>query len=117
MMGIKELLSEVEEIKKGTNPNLRILGYLLTQVDQTKIAFQAWDGLVDGFGDQVFESKIRKNVKLREAPVFGKTIFHHAPKSTGAEDYLSLADEVIGRLAILPTNSKSLPLAAMGGAR
>lgn len=100
MMGIKELLSEVEQIKEGTNQRLCVLGYLLTLADQTKIAAETWDGLVAGFGEQVFETKIRRNVKLKEAPAFGRTIFHHAPSSTGAEDYLSLAHEVSARLGI-----------------
>lgn len=113
MMGIKELLSEVEEIKQGTNQRLRVLGYLLTLSDQTKIAAETWDGLVAGFGDQVFETKIRRNVKLKEAPVFGRTIFHHAPNSTGAEDYLGLAQEVVGRLGIPVSNEV---LSVVGGA-
>jgi chromosome partitioning protein len=113
MMGIKELLSEVEEIKQGTNAGLRVLGYLLTLSDQTKIAAETWDGLVAGFGDQVFETKIRRNTKLKEAPVFGRTIFHHAPKSTGAEDYLNLATEVSTRLGIVPSNEG---LTVVGGA-
>lgn len=100
MMGIKELLSEVEQIKEGTNQKLHVLGYLLTLADQTRIAAETWDGLVAGFGEQVFETKIRRNVKLKEAPVFGRTIFHHAPASTGAEDYLQLASEVSIRLGI-----------------
>lgn len=100
MMGIKELLSEVTEIKHGVNSELKILGYLLTLSDQTRIAAEPWDGLIAGFGDLVFETKIRRNVKLKEAPVFGRTIFHHAPNSSGAEDYLSLACEVAARLGM-----------------
>ena len=76
------------------------MGYLLTLVDPTNIARQTWDTLVASFGDKVFESKIRRSVKLREAPAFGKTIFHHAPESAGAKDYLSLATEVMDRLRI-----------------
>lgn len=111
MMGIKELLSEVEEIQRGTNERLQVLGYLLTLADQTRIAAETWDGLVAGFGDQVFETKVRRNVKLKEAPVFGRTIFHHAPQSSGAEDYARLAGEVLARLHVAPS------LAVAGGAR
>jgi chromosome partitioning protein len=102
LMGIKELLSEVEEIQRGTNKNLHVLGYLLTVADLTRIAAETWDSLVAGFGDLVFGTKIRRNVKLREAPAFGRTIFHHAPTSTGAEDYGRLATEVLARLNIQP---------------
>lgn len=100
LMGIKELLSEVDEIKRGTNPRLAVLGYLLTLVDPTNIANQTWDTLLGNFGEAVFESKIKRSVKLREAPALGKTIFHHAPESTGAKDYLGLAHEVMTRLGI-----------------
>ncbi len=100
LMGIKELLSEVEAIKDGTNPSLAVLGYLLTLADPTNITGQAFDSLMGNFGEQVFETRIRRSVKLREAPALGKTIFHHAPESAGARDYLSLTNEVMSRLGI-----------------
>lgn len=101
MMGIKELLSEVREICDGTNRNLKVLGYLLTMADQTRIAAETWDGLVGGFGEAVFETKIRRSVKLKEAPAYGRTVFQHAPESAGAQDYLSLSNEVMERLGLL----------------
>jgi len=107
MMGIKELLSEVGEIRQGTNQNLRVMGYLLTMSDQTRIAAETWDGLIAGFGEAVFETKIRRSVKLKEAPAYGRTIFHHAPGSAGAEDYLNLAKEVASRIGIHPEVSES----------
>jgi len=121
MMGIKELLAEVEEIQHGTNPALKVLGCLITLFDQTKIASETWDGLVAAFGDQVFETRIRRNVKLKEAPVLGRTVFHHAPESYGAEDYLALADEVMDRLGLrtVARRGDSAPAgeAVAGGAR
>jgi chromosome partitioning protein len=100
LMGIKELLSEVEEIKQGTNPALKILGFLMTMVDPTNISHETRSSLVANFGTQVFETCIRRSVKLREAPALGKTIFHHAQESAGAQDYWSLATEVMERLGI-----------------
>lgn len=100
MNGIKDMLSEIEEIKVGTNPDLKILGILLTLADQTRMAGDVFDELVASFGEQVFTTKIRRNVKLKEAPALGKTIFHHAPTSTGAQDYLALADEVWNHLQV-----------------
>lgn len=100
LMGIKELLTEVEEIQRGTNPALQVLGYLLTLADPTNIANQTWDTLVANFGERIFESKIRRSVKLKEAPALGKTIFHHAPDSAGARDYLGLTTEVMERLRL-----------------
>lgn len=100
LMGIKELAVEIEEIRRGTNPSLEVLGYLLTLVDPTNLSGQTWDTLVANFGDEVFETKIRRSVKLKEAPALGKTVFHHAPESAGARDYLGLAEEVMGRLRV-----------------
>ncbi len=100
MMGIKELIAEMEEIRLGHNPKLKVLGYLQTLCDHTKIAKETWDGLVTAFGDEVFETQIRRNVKLKEAPALGRTIFHHDPTSPGAEDYWRLATEVRNRLGL-----------------
>ncbi len=100
LMGIKELLVEVEEIQRGTNPGLQVMGYLLTLVDPTNIANQTFETLLANFGSRVFETKIRRSVKLREAPALGKTIFHHSPESVGARDYLGLAEEVLTRLGM-----------------
>lgn len=98
LMGIKELLAELVEIRLGTNPGISILGYLLTLGDNTRVSQECFETLVENFGDEVFESTIRRSVKLKEAPAVQKTIFHHAPESTGAEDYLKLAQELLNRL-------------------
>jgi chromosome partitioning protein len=98
LMGIKELLAEIAEIQSATNPELQVLGYLLTLADQTRMTQETWDGLVAAFGDQVLETRIRRSVRLREAPALGKTIFHHDPEGAGAADYLSLSEEILGRL-------------------
>jgi len=103
MTGIKDMLAEIEEIKLGTNPKLEILGLLLTLSDQTRMSGEVFDELVASFGEKVFTSKIRRNVKLKEAPALGKTIFHHAPNSAGAQDYLALAEEVEGRIQYAAT--------------
>lgn len=116
LIGIKELLSEVEEIRTGTNPGLRVLGYLMTQADPTNISNQTWDALTQEFAKEVFETRIRRSVKLREAPALGRTIFHHAPDSVGAADYLALTQEVIMRLGIGETRRYGLALLE-GGAQ
>ncbi|MGK5086614.1 ParA family protein [Bdellovibrionota bacterium FG-2] len=107
MMGIRELLAEVEEIRAASNPGLATLGFLLTIIDQTRIADEVCQGLISNFGEEVFETKIHRNVKLKEAPAFGRTIFHHAPHSQGATDYMSLAQEVLQRLKSEHTGATS----------
>lgn len=98
-MGIKKLLSEVEEIRLGTNPMLKVLGYVLTISDPTNMTHQTLDSLVSNFSGEVFETCVRRSVKLREAPSLGKSIFHHAPGSSAAKDYYQLSLEVLERLA------------------
>lgn len=94
LIGIKELLSEIREIQDTTNPKLEVLGYLLTLADQTKMTSEVVDSLASNFGPLVFETKIRRTVRLREAPALGKTIFHHDPHGSGATDYMALAREI-----------------------
>lgn len=96
--GIRALLAEIEEIKLGSNPNLKILGFLQTLEDSTKISKEVRKALTESFGHYVLETSIHRSVKLKEAPAFGRTIFHHAPESKGAEDYLNLAKEIVERL-------------------
>ena len=97
-MGIQELRNEVEEIRAGTNPDLSILGVVLTLTERTIIARETLDTLIARFGDLVFDTQIRRCVTLRESPALGKSVFHYAPKSNGAEDYADLAVEVLQRL-------------------
>jgi chromosome partitioning protein len=118
LMGIKELLAEMEEIKAGFNPGLGVLGYLLTLSDKTRMTEEAWCGLLSAFGDQVFKSRIRRCVRLREAPALGRTIFHHDPDSNGANDYIALCNELLARLgddALIPVEPKESGLSLVSG--
>jgi chromosome partitioning protein len=122
LQGIKSLLGEIDEIKAGTNPNVEILGYLLTLFDSTRITGEVYEGLIESFGNKVFETKVRRSVKLREAPALGRTIFHHAPGSSGSEDYLKLSREVLARLspktaASVETSAHHLNLIQGGGVK
>jgi chromosome partitioning protein len=98
LMGIKELLGEIEEIRAATNPGLSVLGYLLTLADHTKMTQETWDGMQSAFGEGVFETRIRRSVKLREAPALGKSIFNHDPQGAASQDYLAFSSEVSTRL-------------------
>lgn len=111
LIGIKELLSEIEELKL-TNPNLKVLGYLLTLVDRTNIASEIRDALRLSFKGELFKSEVKRSVKLKEAPLLGQSIFHHAPNSSGAEDYFELAVETLSRLQL---DSKDSAFAVIEG--
>lgn len=94
--GVSELLDTLIRIRRSHNPNLAVEGILLTMYDdRTNLSHQVKDDLRDFFGDQVFKTVIPRNVRLAEAPSYGKPIFLYDPACKGAESYLQLATEVI----------------------
>ena len=96
--GIVKLLQTYEQVKKRLNPNLKLLGVLLTMYDiRNKLSHQVKYEVRKCFPDQIFETIIPRNVRLSEAPSFGKTIIMYDIKSKGAEAYLALAKEVVIR--------------------
>ena len=85
--------------RAGLNPRLRLLGILVTMYDgRTLLAQQVEAQLRAHFGEKVFWTVIPRNVRLAEAPSFGKTIAQHAPTSPGAHAYRRLAEEVMARV-------------------
>jgi chromosome partitioning protein len=96
--GIVKLLQTYELVKKRLNPKLRLLGVLLTMYDvRNRLSRQVKNEVRKCFPDQIFESIIPRNVRLSEAPSFGKTILKYDIKSKGSESYLALAKEVVLR--------------------
>ncbi len=96
--GIVNLLQTYEQVKKRLNPKLNLLGVLLTMYDvRNKLSKQVKNEVRKCFPDLLFESIIPRNVRLSEAPSFGKTIIKYDIKSKGAEAYLALAKEVVLR--------------------
>ena len=94
--GVSELLDTLIRIRRTHNPKLAVEGILLTMFDErTNLSHQVRDDLQDFFGDQVFSTVIPRNVRLAEAPSFGKPIFLYDPECKGAASYLELAQEVI----------------------
>jgi chromosome partitioning protein len=94
--GISELLDTLIRIRRFHNRNLAVEGILLTMFDErTNLSHQVRDDLKDFFGAQVFSTVIPRNVRLAEAPSFGKPICLYDPECRGAVSYLDLAKEVI----------------------
>ena len=88
----------IEKVKQRVNPELEIAGIIATQYDQRlKLHQEVFESLREHFGDQLFQTFIRRNVALAEASSFGKSIFEYAPRSNGAEDYLNLCHEILTR--------------------
>ena len=94
--GLVQLLKTISHVKEQINPNLKIGGILACRVDvRTKHAQEVITQLKQRFADQVFQSTIRENIKLAEAPLYSKPIIHYENNCHGSEDYRSLADEII----------------------
>jgi len=94
--GVSELLDTLMRIRRTLNPSLEIEGILLTMYDErTTLSRQVATDLRSFFGGQVFQSLIPRNVRLAEAPSFGKPIIFYDIHSKGAEGYTQLAQEVI----------------------
>ncbi len=94
--GVSELLDTLMRIRRTLNPKLEIEGILLTMFDErTTLSRQVATDLRSFFGSQVFQSLIPRNVRLAEAPSFGKPIIFYDLHSKGAEGYTQLAQEVI----------------------
>jgi chromosome partitioning protein len=98
--GVSELLDTLMRIRRTLNPSLEIEGILLTMYDErTTLSRQVATDLRSFFGTQVFQSVIPRNVRLAEAPSFGKPIIFYDIHSKGAEGYTQLAQEVIANAA------------------
>lgn len=94
--GLTKLLQTIEIIRDRLNTSLRISGIIITMYDDRKnICRDVAAKVTDHFGKKVFKTRIRENVRLAEAPGFGKAVKDFAPGSHGADDYRKLAAEVL----------------------
>ena len=93
--GIAQLLMTYELVRKRLNPDLKILGVVLTMYDQrNRLSWQVKNEVRRAFPQHLFEVIVPRNVRLSEAPSFGKPVITYDIKSKGAEAYLKLAQEV-----------------------
>lgn len=96
LQGLTKLLEVIEKIKKRLNKDLKVGGVIITQYDNRKVLNRDVVATIHThFKDDVFQTKIRDNVALAEAPTQGLDIFRYNPKSYGAEDYLALCKEIL----------------------
>ncbi len=98
--GLSQLLNTVQAVRGATNPRLELLGVALTMFDKRNSLSEQVQGEIAGyFGDKLFNAVIPRNVRLAEAPSYGRTIYEHDRWSKGARAYKALAKEVRDRLA------------------
>jgi chromosome partitioning protein len=97
--GTDDLLETIEKVKARPNPDLRVLGVVVTLFDKrTTLAREVYEQIKGVFGSQMFETVITKSVRLEEAPAYRESIFTFAPQSSGAYEYSKLCEEVLGRV-------------------
>ena len=96
--GLSKLLNTVRKIQSKLNPRLTIEGVLITMYDtRLNLSHQVVEEVKKYFGDKVYNTVIPRNVKLAEAPSFGRTIYEYDPSSKGAVSYRKLSEEFLER--------------------
>ena len=96
--GLGKLLNTIKSVQKIHNPTLDIEGLLLTMYDsRLRLSNQVVEEVQKHFNDMVFQTIIQRNVRLSEAPSFGESIINYDAGSKGANNYLSLAKEIINK--------------------
>jgi chromosome partitioning protein len=96
--GLSQLLKTVDEVKKNLNPNLSIHGIVMTMFDsRNNLANQVVADVRQFMGKQVYDTVIPRNVRISEAPSYGKPVLVYDLKCVGSEAYLRLATEIIQR--------------------
>lgn len=97
--GTDDLIETIDKIKVRANPDLQILGAVITLYDKrTLLARDIRTEIEKVFGDKLFETKISKSVRLEESPAYKESIFSFAPRSSGAFEYYKLSEEVLSRV-------------------
>ena len=94
--GTDDLLETIEKVRLRANPDLRILGVVITMHDKrTALARDIRAQIDKVFGSKVFKTVITKSVRLEESPAYKESIFKFAPDSSGATEYYRLCEEVM----------------------
>jgi chromosome partitioning protein len=102
MEGVSKLMTTVDEVRRFLNPELAIDGILLTMYDdRTNLAQQVAGEVRSVFGELAFETIVPRNVRLAEAPSFGRPIHAYDLRSKGAQAYLSLGREYLARVEVV----------------
>ncbi|MFT2010887.1 ParA family protein [Pontibacter sp. 13R65] len=97
LQGLDQILNTITKVKKAFNPKLKVKGIVVVMFDsRRKLSQEVLEYLQENVKERIFESQIRLNVKLAEAPSFGKSVLDYDASSNGAKDYKALAAELVG---------------------
>lgn len=96
--GLSQLIHTIELVKERLNPDLKIEGVVFTMYDaRTNLSLQVVENVKDNLNQNIYKTIIPRNIRLAEAPSYGMPINLYDPRSTGAESYMLLAEEVINK--------------------
>ncbi|MEQ8768041.1 MAG: ParA family protein [Planctomycetota bacterium] len=96
LQGMARLMEVLKLMRRRLNPELRVGGIIPCMYDgRTNLSQEVLNEVREYFGELVFKTRIRENIRLAEAPSHGRAIFDYSPSSNGAQDYLALAQEVL----------------------
>lgn len=110
LQGMAKLLEVIQLVQKRLNPALKIACVLPCMVDaRTNLSTEVLREIETHFGSILTRTRIRNNVKLAEAPSFGRTIFEHAPDSNGARDYEAFCAEFLTMIGVTPAVAPAAP--------
>ena len=97
--GLSQLMITINRIKRLYNPDLSVAGILITMYNgRLLLSMQVMAELEKHYSDKIFSTKVSRNVKLTEAPGFGKPVFYHDKNSKGAKEYIEVAKELATRI-------------------
>ncbi len=97
--GTDDLLETIDKVKARANPDLNILGAVITLYDKrTVLAKDIRKQIQQVFGAKLFKTTIAKSVRLEESPAYRESIFSFAPQSSGAYEYYKLCEEILSRV-------------------
>ena len=97
--GLSQLMITINKIKRLYNPDLTVTGILITMYNsRLLLSLQVISELKKHYEDKIFETKISRNVKLTEAPGFGRPAYYHDKHSKGAKEYIEVAKELVTRI-------------------
>ncbi|MCC6790329.1 MAG: ParA family protein [Thermomicrobiales bacterium] len=115
--GLGQLITTIDLVKRQLNPNLDVLGVLMTMYDaRTRLSAHVVEEVRVHFPQRIFDTIVPRSIRLAEAPSYGQAIVEYDPESRGAQAYRAVADELIHRLG-LARSLETDELAIAGGAR
>jgi len=108
LAGMTDLFVTIEKVKKYFNPNLKVIGIIINQVDGRKIIMEREmeEALRETYGDLVLKSKINKRIRVEESPAFQKSITAYNPNGPSAQEFRAMTKELLRRIKLLHNNGE-----------